>query len=368
MRNRSILLTSFLSSAALFGLSLSAQAQQTNGFFIEGGGGANWVEDMNIFPSSFAFPGAEGSIGPIDLDPGWAASAQVGYGFGNGLILEAEATYRDNDGDLNVSGVELGEGGVPVSSFSRDYEVNLDSWAFMGNVIYEFDVVAGMHPYLGAGAGVAIIDTEVTTPGFGTFSDDDTVFAAQAMAGVRVPLTTQLSFVLDYRYFVGFDADFSSLGGLGDGLVPLTQEEDYVNHTVMAGLRYTFSPPPPEPILPLRPVAAPPAETAFIVFFDWDRADLTPQANLVLDDVVVVANQNGYAAVRLDGYTDLSGSPQYNLGLSERRANSVADALIARGIAPDEIVIRAFGEENPLVPTPDGVREPQNRRVEIFLS
>ena len=72
---------------------------------------------------------------------------------------------------------------------------------------------------------------------------------------------------------------------------------------------------------------------AFIVFFDWDKADLTSEANLVLDDVVAVAN-----------------------------------GLIARGIAPGEIVIRAFGEENPLVPTPYGVREPQNRRVEIFLS
>ena len=104
------------------------------------------------------------------------------------------------------------------------------------------------------------------------------------------------------------------------------------------------------------------------MFFDWDRADLTPEANLALDDVVVVASGIGYASFRLDGYTDLSGSAQDTLGLSERRANSVADGLIARGIAPDEIVIRALGEEKPLVPTPDGVREPQNRRVEIFLS
>ncbi|MEM7445939.1 MAG: OmpA family protein, partial [Pseudomonadota bacterium] len=124
--------------------------------------------------------------------------------------------------------------------------------------------------------------------------------------------------------------------------------------------------PPPPPPPPAVVVEQP--TSAFIVFFDWDRADLTPEANLVLDDVVVVANEAGYASIRLDGYTDLSGSAQYNLGLSERRANSVANGLIARGIAPDEIVIRAFGEENPLVPTPDGVREPQNRRVEIFLS
>ncbi|MEM7442905.1 MAG: autotransporter outer membrane beta-barrel domain-containing protein [Pseudomonadota bacterium] len=135
----------------------------------------------------------------------------------------------------------------------------------------------------------------------------------------------------------------------------------------VAGLRWSFGEAPPPPPPPA-PVVEEVPTSAFIVFFDWDRADLTPEANLVLDDVVVVANEAGYASIRLDGYTDLSGSAQYNLGLSERRANSVANGLIARGIAPDEIVIRAFGEENPLVPTPDGVREPQNRRVEIFLS
>jgi outer membrane protein OmpA-like peptidoglycan-associated protein len=133
----------------------------------------------------------------------------------------------------------------------------------------------------------------------------------------------------------------------------------------MAGLRYSFAPPPPPPPAPaIEPIA----QTSFIIFFDWDSASLSQEANLVLDDVVVVANETGAASLLLDGYTDLSGSAAYNLGLSERRANAAADGLIARGIAPDEIVIRAFGEENPLVLTPDGVREPQNRRVEIIMS
>ena len=153
-------------------------------------------------------------------------------------------------------------------------------------------------------------------------------------------------------------SDNISLYGEVDYTVPFDNGVEGLQ--ALAGLRYTFaSPPPPPPA----PVIAPIAETGFIVFFDWDRADLTAEANLVLDDVVVVANQTGTASIRLDGYTDLSGSAAYNLGLSERRANSVANGLIARGIAPDEIVIRAFGEENPLVPTPDGVREPQNRRA-----
>jgi len=349
MQTRSILLV----SAATIGLSLSAQAQQTDGFFVEGQGGVNWIEDVDLPTGYNPFGVGAVATDSISFDTGWAASGQAGYGFGNGLIVEGEVTYRSNDGDFSLSPVV-----APPGAAGSSVDVDVESWAFMGNVLYEFNPVVGVHPYLGAGAGVSIVDVEFSVPG-GSVSDDDTVFAAQALAGVRVPLTDRLSAVVDYRYFRAFDV------GVDIASANASFSEDITNHTVMAGLRYTFTPPPPPPA-PI-PVVAPVAESAFIVFFDWDPAELTSEANLVLDDVVVVATETGTASIRLDGYTDLSGSPAYNLGLSERRANSVADGLIARGVAPDEIVIRAFGEENPLVPTPDGVREPQNRRVEIFL-
>ncbi len=336
MRVRSFLLV----SAAAVALATPALAQNgTVGFYVEGQGGVNWIEDID---GEVSFPGGSFTVdNAVDMDPGWAASGQVGYGFGNGLVVEGEVTYRDNSSDDAISFVT---------------DADIESWAFMGNVMYEFGPFGGALPYIGVGAGVAIVDLD--QPIFG--SDDDTVFAAQGIVGVAYPFTDHLAAVIDYRYFRAFDVDYSPAAA-----APYSASADIVNHTIMGGLRYTFQAPPPPPPPPV--VVEPVAETAFIVFFDWDRADLTPEANLVLDDVVVVLNQNGYASIRLDGYTDLSGSAQYNLGLSERRANSVANGLIARGIAPDEIVIRAFGEENPLVPTPDGVREPQNRRVEIFL-
>ena len=337
MRVRSFLLV----SAAAVALATPALAQNgTVGFYVEGQAGVNWIEDLDVEISGPG--GSETFDNLVDMDPGWAASGQVGYGFGNGLVLEAEVTYRDNSSDDSIS-LEPG--------------VDIESWAFMGNVMYEFGPFGGALPYLGVGAGVAIVD--VDTDRFG--SDDDTVFAAQGIVGVAYPFTDHLAAVVDYRYFRAFDVEY---GPAAAGR--FSASDDIVNHTIMGGLRYTFAAPPPPPPPPV--VVVEPVETAFIVFFDWDRADLTPEANLVLDDVVVVANQQGYASIRLDGYTDLSGSAAYNLGLSERRANSVANGLISRGIAPDEIVIRAFGEENPLVPTPDGVREPQNRRVEIFLT
>jgi outer membrane protein OmpA-like peptidoglycan-associated protein len=67
----------------------------------------------------------------------------------------------------------------------------------------------------------------------------------------------------------------------------------------------------------------------------------------------------------LAGYTDRSGSTQYNQGLSERRNAATRSYLTSHGIADGSISSQAFGESNPRVPTADGVRELQNRRVEI---
>ena len=73
----------------------------------------------------------------------------------------------------------------------------------------------------------------------------------------------------------------------------------------------------------------------------------------------------GHSGPSCTGYTDRSGSPGYNQRLSERRANNVAKALAALGVPPAQMVVSGRGENDNRVPTADGVREPQNRRVEI---
>lgn len=109
-------------------------------------------------------------------------------------------------------------------------------------------------------------------------------------------------------------------------------------------------------------------QTSFTIFFDWDSAALTPEANQVLDDVVMAADGTGSASLILGGYADLAGAQGYNLGLSEQRANAATDGLIARGIAPEEIVIRSFGGDSLEISAPEPVPEPQQRLIEIFLS
>jgi len=105
----------------------------------------------------------------------------------------------------------------------------------------------------------------------------------------------------------------------------------------------------------------------YLVFFDWDRADLTARARQIVAEAAQASTRVQSTRIEINGYTDLSGTARYNQGLSVRRGNAVAAELVRDGVPRSEIVTRGFGESNPLVPTAQGVREPQNRRVEIIL-
>ena len=103
----------------------------------------------------------------------------------------------------------------------------------------------------------------------------------------------------------------------------------------------------------------------YIVFFDWDSAEITPEASSILDSAVTAYGSCESVPIMLAGYTDRSGTVQYNQGLSERRNQAVRAYLSSRSVPDNSITSQAFGEANPRVPTADGVRELQNRRVEI---
>lgn len=131
----------------------------------------------------------------------------------------------------------------------------------------------------------------------------------------------------------------------------------------------TKAPEPPAPIAEA-PAAEPvPVEQAmFIVFFDWDKYNITAGANDVLDAVAQeIKNRKDVHQLNIVGHTDSSGSEKYNDKLSMRRANAVRDGLIARGIPAEMIAVEGRGENDLLVKTADGVREPANRRAQITL-
>ncbi|MGH6895105.1 MAG: OmpA family protein [Geminicoccaceae bacterium] len=105
----------------------------------------------------------------------------------------------------------------------------------------------------------------------------------------------------------------------------------------------------------------------FLVFFETDQATLTPEGAQAVADAANAYQAAGAARVVVTGYTDTAGSAAYNLQLSERRADMVADELIRRGVPATDITTVGRGEEDLLVPTADGVSEPRNRRVEIVV-
>jgi outer membrane protein OmpA-like peptidoglycan-associated protein len=103
----------------------------------------------------------------------------------------------------------------------------------------------------------------------------------------------------------------------------------------------------------------------FTVYFGWNRSWVGPAGIAVLQQAAAVFKAGGVVQVQVTGYTDTSGSAMYNQRLSERRAQHVAHILARMGVPPQAMAVGGKGETELAVPTPDGVREPRNRRVTV---
>jgi hypothetical protein len=155
-------------------------------------------------------------------------------------------------------------------------------------------------------------------------------------------------------------------------LTPGYPAPNYGIGMIMAGMKIKFgemAPPPPTVTLASTgvPAAAMQPARSYLVFFDWDKAELTDRARRIVKDAADNSVHVRYTRIEVNGYTDTSGTPQYNQGLSIRRAEAVKAELIKDGVPVSAISTKGFGETHLLVPTGPGVREPQNRRVEIVI-
>ncbi|MBL8668141.1 MAG: OmpA family protein, partial [Rhodospirillales bacterium] len=128
----------------------------------------------------------------------------------------------------------------------------------------------------------------------------------------------------------------------------------------------------PPSAMPAKPMAAPTPAPAmqqemkkFLVFFDWNKATLTPEARRIIATAAEDFKKTGSTRIVATGHTDTSGSAAYNMRLSVRRAEAVKAELVRLGVPAGVITTIGRGQEDLLVPTKDNVREPQNRRVSI---
>ena len=124
--------------------------------------------------------------------------------------------------------------------------------------------------------------------------------------------------------------------------------------------------PPPPPLAQPAPPPAPPPVRMFVVFFDFDRYNLTDEAEGIVRQAVEAARRQP-VRVMITGHTDTVGSRAYNQRLSERRAEAVKTAMVRGGLNADDISTVGRNFSDPLVPTGPGIREPQNRRAVIDL-
>ena len=331
----------------------AAQAQPVTGLYIGGAGGGNFLQ--REFNRNVRVNGVRTPIGgTASFDAGGVGLASIGYGLGNGFRVELEGDYRYN----HVSG-----------SGTRGRE---EKYGGMLNGLFDLDIGSPYaFPYIGAGAGYSWVDRRTqagsTLSGFTTRGVDSS-FAYQAIAGVSfpVPPVVGLSLTAEYRFFaLTGDREF---GFRQTGAVPasgrITTTDNY-NHSLLIGLRYAFNVAPPRVEAPLVPPA--PSNRTYLVFFDWDRADLTDRARQIIAEAAQATTRVQTTRIEVAGHTDSSGTARYNAGLSVRRAQNVSAELVRLGVPRAAITVQGFGESQPLVQTAQGVREPQNRRVEIVL-
>lgn len=359
-------------SLALASTALASPAlARDNQWYVGVDGGAMIVEDLALDI------GALNDAATVDTDKGYDFGGVVGYDFG-GFRLESEVSYRKADvTGFNSQSPQIPSGAGTTLAPGSTYAVagNASALSFMVNGLLDFGDDDGLQGFVGGGVGVARVDVQTVFAAPSFLDDSDTGFAWQALAGIRAPLSDSWDVGLKYRFF---NADKV---GLVDRLGRAVDTR-FRSHSLMGSLIYNFGgapapvevapPPPPPPYVAPPPPPPPPPPPApvcntgpYIVFFDWDKSNLRPDAASVLDNAAAQYSNCGSAKVMLAGHADKSGTAKYNVGLSERRNDTVRAYLETKGVSAGAIATEAFGETAPLVQTADGEREPQNRRVEV---
>ena len=389
-------LRSALLAATVLAAPVAAKAEAISGLYIGAGAGANFLMDQSIDNVRVAAGLAQTRLGAVysggspslKTDTGFVVSGAVGYGLGNGLRVEGEYSYRQNKFTSFARPNAAAAGFATAGGDEQKHTA-------MVNVLYDFDpnvlglgfVPFPITPYVGVGAGYSWVQNQNSRitgfsgnvtgfpNGYRTLlrtNDGDSSFAYQAIVGAAFPVAAVpgLSLTAEYR-FMGLAEDRTynyQFFAPNIATRARVRESDNYNHSVMLGVRYAFNaaPPPPPPGPAPMAQAVTPART-YLVFFDWDRADLTDRARQIIAEAASATQRTQVTRIQVSGHADKSGTPAYNQALSVRRANNVAAELVRLGVPRQAISVQGFGETRPLVQTADGVREPQNRRVEIVL-
>ncbi len=364
-------------ASAVLAIAVPAYADKTDGDYFGIQFGPTFSKEQDISPGF-------GLEADSSADVGFLAGAFYGQRHGK-FRFELEYTLRSNIHDE----VEVETPGLFGGVGEFDAEGTRRTQALMVNAHHDLFEIGGWSSSVGLGLGLAYLDVNDLTTSAGTLIDeDDWQLAGQAMVMVERALADNTHLGIGYRYFRTRRADFNTIAG------PASFR--FQNHEVFARLSWHFGEPrkaAPAPRPTPRPVAAPaprpepkvepkpapkpapkpepkpaPIPGPFLVYFDFDKADITASAAKIIADAADAYRRFDIVSVRAQGHTDSAGRSNYNDILAQRRAEAVRAALIAEGVPAEAISVASFGEHDLAVRTDDNVREDRNRRVEIILS
>jgi outer membrane protein OmpA-like peptidoglycan-associated protein len=341
--------TTLLAATAL---ALASSASAATGWYMSLGAGWNWLPDADYAVG----PGGSTYTGNIEYDTGYIIAGTVGYDWGR-WRAEVEVAFRDNN--INCT-TQSGTGTCsPQGQNEGAWELSQ-----MVNVLYDIPLGGRFNASVGAGVGgVLVVADQAMINWNGSEPDlDDYVVAGQLIAQVGYELSDRWQIYADYRYLLADDPEAFS----PQANAPVVWEKS--DHSVLIGMRFDLqsdrAPAPPQ-----APPAAPPrAPKQFIVFFGFNKSNLTSEAARVVADAAAAAKEYGSASIMVIGHTDTVGSDRYNNALSMRRSGTVKEALASHGIPASAISTAGRGESELMVQTGDGVKEPQNRRATIDLN
>ncbi|WP_417450280.1 OmpA family protein [Kordiimonas sp.] len=325
----------------------------------------------------------ERTVTGLDLEDDKKLGGMLGLYFGKAMgrwRVEGEMAVRKN----RIEGIDVDNGGGLALPLGESKAAgNQKSTALMANAWYQLAGNEDWKLFAGLGLGVANIDVNNFRTGSKVIGNDSGwSTAGQGMIQLIREFEGGMELGVGARHFRTFDNTMNS----EDGNVGYAVRNNEL--FVRLGWKFGGEEPKAAPAPAPAPVATPkPAPVVtpvvkeepkpepkpavlpgpFIVFFDFDKADITADAARIIREAAKAFKEQKVVRLATTGHTDTVGTEAYNMRLAQRRAEAVKAALIAEGVNADNIMTDAKGESNLLVSTGDGVREPQNRRAEIVL-
>ena len=176
--------------------------------------GGNFLHDY----SGNAFPTAP--VVGATFNDGWIIGGALGRTIGDRLRGEGEFAFRDNTGETWT-----------VNGATGPYNGHTNVYTLMSNLLYDFNSIGRLTPYVGAGAGIAFIDSEATT-NMTTITVDDEVFATQLIAGTTIAVNNRAELFAEYRWI-----EFQDVDVINAGTGARLGQDDFQAENVILGIR-----------------------------------------------------------------------------------------------------------------------------------